>query len=212
MSKEPKDSTPRTPDDAEPTSGSSPAPIALLILFALLVYWGMLYLDDHGGGFNPQVYQPYASYAIVMDHQPVTDPITGAMNAGKKVFTEKCAICHQSTGQGMAGQCPPLAGSDWVQAAGPDRIARLVLAGGAGPITVSGQALTPSATMLSFKDSLSDKEIAAALSYVRNSWGNKASMVTPEQVAKIRDATASRHGPWSATELLAIPVSDTAQK
>jgi mono/diheme cytochrome c family protein len=206
MSTEPKDTTPHAVDDAEPTSGSSPAPVALIILFALLVYWGMLYLDDHGGGFNPRVYQPYADYKLVVDRQPVTDPLTAAMNEGGKLFNANCAVCHQANGSG--GTCPPLAGSDWVAGGGPNRIIRLVLNGGGGPITVSGKPITPAGTMLAFKDTLTDKQIAAALSYVRNSWGNQASLVTPEQVAKVRDAVSSRHVPWTAPDLLAVPDKD----
>ena len=87
-----------------------------IILFALLVYWGMLYLDDHGGGFNAKVYQPYASYTIVADRQPVTDPLTAAMNEGGKLFNANCAVCHQANGSGAT--CPPLAGSDWATADG----------------------------------------------------------------------------------------------
>ena len=56
MNPDPKNSASMPDDEAEPTAGYSPAPIALIILFAVLVFWGMLYLDDHGGGFNKQVY------------------------------------------------------------------------------------------------------------------------------------------------------------
>ncbi len=62
--------------------------------------------------------------------------------------------------------------------------------------------------MTPFKDSLKDEQIAAALSFVRNSWGNKAPIVKPEQVKKIRAATESKMGNWTSTELLQIPDSD----
>ncbi len=192
----------RTMDDAQPTSDKAPAPIALLVIFAALVYWGMLYLDDHGGGFDPVVYMPYANYADVNDHQIVLDPKLVAMREGEKVFNANCAVCHGATGLG-GPVCPPLAGSDWVNAVGPDRIARLVLNGGAGPITVANKNYTPTGSMLSFKDK-KDQEIAWALTYVRNSWGNSASMVKPEDIKMIREQVASRRTPWTAPELLNI--------
>ena len=212
MSTEPKDNTPKAADEAEPTSGSSPAPIALLILSALLVYWGMLYLDKRGGGFNPQVYQPYADFKDVDAHQLILDPAVILKRDGEKIFSAKCAICHQANGSGGANGCPPLAGSDWVGAGGPNRIARLVMNGGSGPITVHGKDYVPSVSMLSFKDDLSDKEIASVLSYVRSSWGNNASIVLPDQVKKIRDAASSRRTPWTSAELQQIPDSDPVKK
>jgi len=52
------------------------------------------------------------------------------------VFKESCALCHQTTGLGKEGQFPPLAGSDWLLASGPNRIGRIVLNGLTGPIRV----------------------------------------------------------------------------
>ncbi|HZQ46092.1 MAG TPA: c-type cytochrome [Verrucomicrobiae bacterium] len=194
----------RTMDDAQPTSDKAPAPIALLVIFAALVYWGMLYLDDHGGGFDPVVYMPYANFADVNDHQIVLDPSVIAKREGEKIFNANCAVCHGAAG--VNGTCPPLAGSDWVNAAGPDRIARLVLNGGSGPITVSGKLITPPGQMLSFKDApgMDDQKIAWVLTYVRSSFGNNASMVTKEEIAKIRAEVASRRTPWTAPELLNV--------
>lgn len=210
MSAEPNDKTPRAADDAEPTAGLSPAPLALIILFAALAYWAMLYLDDHGGGFSPAVYAPYTSFADLESHQIITDPTIVLKRDGEKVFKNiaQCATCHQENGTGGANGCPPLAGSDWAAGGGPNRIIRLVLNGGSGPITVSGKQLSPSAAMTSFKDSLSDYQIAAVLTYVRSSWGNQASAVTPAQVAKIRDLVSNHRGPWSASELLQIADKD----
>jgi mono/diheme cytochrome c family protein len=208
MNPDPKNGASMPDDEAEPTAGYSPAPIALIILFAVLVYWGMLYLDDHGGGFNKQVYQPYESYAIVADRQPILDPVTKALKDGEKLYAANCETCHQKTGSGTPGGCPPLANSDWAAGGGPNRIIRLVLDGGTGPIKISGKDYTPSATMLSFRGSLKDEQIADVLSYVRNSFGNKADIVKPDQVAKIRDATSTHHGPWPPSDLLQIPDKD----
>ena len=208
MNPDSPDALPKTTDDFEPKAGTSPAPVALIVLFALLVYWGMLYLDDHGGGFNPRVYQPYDSYKLVADRQPILDPSMKLIHDGEVVFNGNCSVCHQAHGEGGANGCPPLAGSEWAAGGGPNRVIRLVLNGGIGPITVLGKQYPGTTTMTPFKSGLDDFKIAAALSYVRSSWGNKASIVTPEQVKKIREATASRNSNWTPPELLQIPDKD----
>lgn len=196
--------------DAEPKANRSPVSIALIVVFALLFFWGMVYLNDHGGGFNPKVYQPYDGYAMVQDLQPQTDITNQLIHEGEKVFGANCAVCHQASGVGNpANGCPPLVGSDWATAAGPNRIVRLVLNGGMGPITVKGQQYPGTTQMTPFKDVLKDEQIAAALSYVRNAWGNKASVVLPAQVKKIRDDTSNRGArAWQPSELLTIPDKD----
>ena len=50
--------------------------------------------------------------------------------------------------------------------------------------------------------SLSDEQIAGALTYVRRQWGNSASAVDPETVKQMRASTASRTRPWTNQELL----------
>lgn len=94
----------------------------------------------------------------------------------------KCVACHQPTGAGLPNVFPPLAGSEWVN--GPvENLIRIQLRGLMGPITVAGKqyssAMPPNATM-------TDEEIAEVLTYIRSSWGNKASAVTPDMVKALR--------------------------
>jgi len=82
------------------------------------------------------------------------------------------------------GQEPPLAGSEWVT--GPvDNLVRIQFRGLTGPIKVKGEewnlVMPPNAATLQ-----TDEKIAAVLTYVRNSWGNGASVVTTEDVAPYR--------------------------
>jgi mono/diheme cytochrome c family protein len=202
-------SRPETGDDDEPKADWSPMPIALIVMFVLLAYWGMLYLDDHGGGFNPKVYQPYGNFAMLQDLQPRLDITNQLPRDGEKIFNANCAVCHQQSGVGNpANGCPPLVGSEWATAGGPNRIIRLVLNGGNGQITVKGQPYPGTTPMTPFKTVLSDYQVAAALSYVRNAWGNKASVVMPDQVKKIRETTKDKNINWTPAELLQIPDSD----
>lgn len=104
-----------------------------------------------------------------------------------------CATCHQEDGRGLpAAQFPPLEESEWVNG-DPDRLIKLTLHGLLGPITVKGVDYPGLVPMTAFKG-LPDEEIAAVLTYVRNSFGNSAAPVSPEQVARIREATAGKTG------------------
>jgi mono/diheme cytochrome c family protein len=85
-----------------------------------------------------------------------------------------------------------LAGSDWV-AEPPNRVAAIPLFGLSGPITVLGQQFANLPAMTAF-GYLSDEDIANVLSYVRSSFGNKASPVTPQEVKVVRDSLAGHNG------------------
>jgi len=89
---------------------------------------------------------------------------------GEKVYAANCVACHQASGQGLAAmKAPALAGNKFVTGAEP------------GPIdtVLNGR---PNTAMQAFKGRLSDTDIAAVISYARNSWGNKASDVQPAEV------------------------------
>lgn len=95
-----------------------------------------------------------------------------------------CATCHQADGRGLeAGGFPPLNGTKWATQ-NPDRLIKLTLKGMLGKITVKGKEYN--GMMTPFEGMITDEETAAVLSYIRNSFGNKASMINPEQVKKIR--------------------------
>jgi mono/diheme cytochrome c family protein len=117
---------------------------------------------------------------------------------GEKVFQTICMACHQSQGQGLPGAFPPLAGSEW--ALGNSKIPiKIVLKGLSGPIEVKGN--TYNGAMPPFGPQLKDEEIAAALTYVRSSWGNNASEVKTSEVEAIRREIFSRTQSWTAAEL-----------
>jgi len=87
---------------------------------------------------------------------------------GGAVFNEQCAACHQPNGEGVAGQFPPLAHNRDIFLSA-DFPARVALFGLKGKIAVNGHDFDAEMPPL---DVLSDAEIAAAVSYVRESWGN----------------------------------------
>lgn len=101
--------------------------------------------------------------------------------AGRRIYDQNCAACHQTNGQGVTGAFPPLASSDWLNA-DKNRSIRTILAGLSGAISVNGQRFD--GVMPAMR--LSDEDIAHVLSYVYNSWGNNGSMVAPAEVRKVR--------------------------
>lgn len=120
-----------------------------------------------------------------IDAAPATldEPIDPAvMEAGKASFL-LCGACHGQNGEG-GPIAPPLAGSEWVK--GPiSNLIRIQLRGLAGPITVGGKEYNMPGGMaaLNFQN---DEQIAGVLTFIRNSFGNKASAVKPEHVAALR--------------------------
>jgi mono/diheme cytochrome c family protein len=106
--------------------------------------------------------------------------------AGKKVFTEKCMVCHQESGLGVPGTFPPLAKSDYLQA-DKMRAVKQAIYGSKTPITVNGIKY-PGGIMTVFEKELSDQQVLDVVNYVLNSWGNQMGVVTLDDVKTARAA------------------------
>jgi mono/diheme cytochrome c family protein len=104
------------------------------------------------------------------------------MLMGQKIYLQRCITCHQVDGGGAQNMIPPLIKTDYVLG-DKTRIIKILLNGMKGEIMVNGDMYSNEMPSQGF---LTDKEIAAVLTYVRNSFGNKASMVTTGEVKKIR--------------------------
>lgn len=125
---------------------------------------------------------------------------------GKGIYAKEgfCGTCHQENGGGLvASGFPPLRNTPWVTGS-PERLVKLVLKGLLGPITVNGQEYSGQVPMTPFEGMLDDTEVAAVLTYVRNSFGNQASPISPELVKQIREETKNKEGFWNPTELLQL--------
>jgi mono/diheme cytochrome c family protein len=187
-------------NDPEPSVAPGHLPIWIFIVLAIGLFWGMVYLDSHAGGFNPRVYQRFSSSNELVTLVPF-DPVRSAINKGFAVYNRTCMPCHQPGGTGTPGLFPPLAGSEWVLASDPSRIIRIAQGGLSGPITVKGQTWALLMPPIAKDAGLSDEELAHVLTYVRNSWGNNAPQVDPKQVAAVRKEIGNRSTAWTATEL-----------
>ena len=151
--------------------------------------------DKSSGGAVPS-----ASASSAPAAAPVPAATATQTPQGPQVY-QRCAMCHGPAGAGVPGSFPPLAGSEVATAANPAAPIRVVLKGLSGAVTVKGQKFNGAMPAYGTMQPLSDAEVAAVLTYVRSSWGNRASAVTAEAVAKERAATASRTTPWTAADL-----------
>jgi mono/diheme cytochrome c family protein len=119
-----------------------------------------------------------------VDAEPAgNEPIDPAVMESGKAQYLVCAACHGANGEGSP-IAPPLAASEWVT--GPvSNLIRIQLRGLTGPITVAGKEYDFPGGMVAMPYQ-TDDQIAAVLTYIRNSFGNQASAVKPEQVNALR--------------------------
>ncbi len=111
------------------------------------------------GTSGPQVHQAEVAGAAASPAQ---------IKAGEQVFQTVCMACHQADGKGIPGAFPPLAGSDFLLG-GKERAVGVVVNGLEGEVVVNGSKFN---SVMPAMVQLSDQEIADALTYAMNSWGN----------------------------------------
>ncbi len=111
-------------------------------------------------------------------------------DAGKKIYDETCAACHQADGTGIERVGAPLRASKWVNGAS-DPLIRVLTNGKEGAFGL----------MPPLGAALSDDELAGVLTYIRRSFGNTAPPVLPVEVKETRQAYSHRETPWTEAEL-----------
>jgi mono/diheme cytochrome c family protein len=105
------------------------------------------------------------------------------MDNGKTIYLSRCLACHQVDGGGVPRLNAPLDGASAVIAADKAKLIRIVLKGYSDRVEIDGEYY--SNNMAGHAD-LKDQQIADVLTYIRNSWSNKASAVTAAEVKAIR--------------------------
>ncbi len=106
---------------------------------------------------------------------------SAASSPGAPVFSQNCSSCHGAQGQGVPGTFPPLANNP-VVTGDPNKVIGILLSGLHGSISVGGS--TYNGQMPAWKGTLTNKQIADVITYIRGSLGNnKAPAVTEAQVA-----------------------------
>ncbi|ANQ50948.2 cytochrome c [Flammeovirga yaeyamensis] len=110
------------------------------------------------------------------------DPLKESISRGQGVYMVNCMHCHLQDGQGVEPTVPPLVGVKYL-VENKHQAIRQVLHGLEEPITING--VTYDGNMPE-QGALSDQEAADVLNYIRNSWGNKAPMISAHEVAMER--------------------------
>jgi glucose/arabinose dehydrogenase/mono/diheme cytochrome c family protein len=108
--------------------------------------------------------------------------------AGAQLYNLYCAACHLRDGKGDGARFPSLAGTDWVTG-DKRKLIDVVLNGLEGPIVVNEQPFNGIMPPHSF---LKDSDVASVLTYVRKSFGNDASTIYADEVARVRNNPPAR--------------------
>ncbi len=112
------------------------------------------------------------------------------MKSGQQIYADECAGCHKADGKGIPGLFPSLAAAPTVQQSDPTSLLHVVLRGASGLGTPKAPT---AAAMPAFAWILNDEQVAAVVTYIRNSWGNSAPAVTAGDAKKARSTLAERN-------------------
>lgn len=134
-------------------------------------------------------------------------PDPAVMRQGEAIWQDACSACHRMDGSGVPKYFPPLKANSNVQQSDPTTLLHFVLAGTRHWPTQG--APTP-LSMPAFDWKLDDAQVAAVVTYVRNSWGNAAPPVSADQVADLRQAL--RHGEGRSHPQGSPALPEAAQK
>ena len=128
---------------------------------------------------------PQVAPAAAPERVAAVDP--GKAQRGAKLYEQHCVQCHGDQGQGVPGAYPPLAGNRAVQLNETSNLVQVVLYGGFPPATAGNP--RPFG-MPPYVLALSDSDVAAVLTHLRSSWGNKAAPVSEVDVVRKRTGGA----------------------
>lgn len=178
------------------------------LIYAPLALWSIWYFFYASGGFRWDSYsEEFGAWRMPPEmvarldgggtEDPAAQAVRDPLAAGRKVYAQICTACHQTDGTGLAGAFPPLADSDWVKG-DERRLALLTLHGLVGPIQVNGVAWN--GAMPAQGATLSDRQVADVLTYIRGSWNNNAPPVEESTVKSLREKFPD-HAPWTAEAL-----------
>jgi mono/diheme cytochrome c family protein len=191
----------------EPHVGLEPLSLWLIAIYGLAIFFGGAYLGRYSGNFSGDGLDPLGGAPRPNKKGPQSQSegpvVMTSAERGKKIFSANCATCHQMSGTGVAGQYPPLAGSEFVNG-GTRRVGMIVLKGLQGPLTVKG-VMYGTAVMQPWEKTLNDAKIADVITFIRQEWGNTGGPVTPEGIAALRKELASHPDSFTEPDLKAVP-------
>jgi mono/diheme cytochrome c family protein len=186
-----------TEKEWEPKRAETPAPVPTWawVLFLAIAAWSMFYWAENlrpdeelantpTYASSERISQAAGATATLARVAPVEDRATKAGFAwaelGKRVYSDKCVMCHQQNGEGLPRFVPSLRDSPRVAAQSPDEVLHAILTGVPRGINLRSD-------MPAFARTLSDEEVAAVANFIRTSWGHHAPTVTPKDAKRARE-------------------------
>jgi len=184
-------------ENADPVERTKPIPLLVAAVATVMVLFGAAYLL-FSESFGPSEWGDRRTLSDLSGTPAATSG--GGAADGKALYAANCVACHQTTGGGLPGVFPPLAGSEWV--IGDARtLVHILVFGVNGEMQVKGHVYNGS--MPAFAH-LSDADLAALASHIRSNWSNQAPPVTAEAIALTRKT--NRTTPFEGgKELQALP-------
>jgi mono/diheme cytochrome c family protein len=184
----------------EPTKGFLQAPLIFVFVFGCLIFVCSIQLAHTTNDF--QLHPPKEIVELTPEEKEALR-LERKISSGEKVFAVRCASCHQANGLGIAGQYPPLDGSNWVTA-DPGIITNIILKGLKGEIVVKGETYGTSAAVNMAAVAISDREIANVVTYVRQAWGNNVDEIFEDEVAAIRADSIEQQDQWTGDQIISM--------
>ncbi|MFP4622288.1 MAG: c-type cytochrome [Bacteroidales bacterium] len=141
----------------------------IVIMAIILVMAGGFYVHIRSHSFKPGDMKPNAEFA--------------GDSLGERVYEKHCLTCHQKDGSGVPSMYPPIVNNPRVKG-GKERLTKIIIEGQTGKIEVHGRYYN--GVMPPFRD-LSNREVAAVLTYMRKGFENDTTAVTVQEVKAVRD-------------------------
>ena len=184
----------------EPTKGFLQAPLIFVFVFGCLIFVCSIQLAHTTNDF--QLHPPKEVVELTLEEKEALR-LERKVGSGEKIFAARCASCHQANGLGIAGQYPPLAGSEWVTS-DPGIITNIIIKGLKGEIVVKGETYGTSAAVNMAAVPISDREIANVSTYVRQAWGNSSDEVSEDFVKQVRADYSNKQDQWTGDALKSL--------
>ena len=125
--------------------------------------------------------------------------LLSAYRKGRDQYAVSCGACHQADGNGLPHMAPTLAKSDWVTG-DVRRLIGVAVHGLMGPIKVNGKPVEEIPPIMPAHGFMKNDQLADILTYIRNAWGNRAGLISNDDIAEYRKSELTRITPWTEAE------------
>lgn len=179
-----------------PEEGNETGPWWLYAVILTTFAFGFFYTGYYFGEFS---YQPHQLYISQAEEEAPAEPVElTQMELGENIYGSVCSTCHQSNGEGVEGAFPTLVDTDYVNGS-IGRFAGIIIHGLYGEMEING--INYNGNMPAWGEQISDEEVAAVMTYVRNSFGNNSTDVPIDSIKSYRENYGDRTSQWEVDEL-----------